>query len=153
MELGEVRRWARRRGVSPSRFRQAHDGALLHAISRLLQAIYRESRVTRLSQDARGRWSLDIGRGPVLRARVGGPLPFGRLETIALPWLVRRRKRRALRTADAFLAALRRCLAGSEYSPVFAALRADFSNSVANVVLNRLLGASLRKTACAIEPA
>jgi siderophore synthetase component len=153
MELGEVRRWARRRRISPSRFRQAHDGALLHAISRLLQAIHRESRVTRLSQDARGRWSLDIGRGPVLRAPVGGPLPYGRLETIALPWLVRRRKRRSLRTAEAFLAALRRCLAGSEYSAVFAALRADFRNSVANVVLNRLLGASLRKTACAVEPA
>lgn len=153
MELAEVRRWARRRGVSPSRFRRVYDGALLHAVSRLLQAIHRESRVARLSQDARGRWSLEIGRGPVLRAAVSGPLPFGRLETLALPWLMQRRKRRALRTADAFLAALRRCLAGPEYSPVFAALGADFRNSVANVVLNRLLGASLRKNASAIEPA
>lgn len=153
MELAEVRRWARRRGVSPARLRQAHDGALLHAISRLLQAIYRESKVTRLSRNTRGRWQLDIGRGPVLRAPVGGPLPFGRLETISAPWLVERRKRRVLRTAEAFLAALRRCLAGSEYRAVFAALSADFKNSVANVALNRLLGASLRRTACAIEPA
>jgi siderophore synthetase component len=153
MDLGEVRRWARRRGISPSRFRQAHDGALLHAISRLLQAIHRESRVTRLWQDTRGRWNLDIGRGPVLRALVSGPLPFGRLETIAAPRLVVRRKRRALRTAEAFLWALRRCLSGSEYSAFFPALRADFRNSVANVVLNRLLGASLRKTSVAIEPA
>lgn len=153
MELAEVRRWARRHGVSPSKFREICDGALLHTISRLLQAIYRETRLTRLWQDARGRWRLDIGHGPVLRAPLGGPLPFGRLETIAAPWLVGRRKRRALRTVAAFLAALRGCLARSEYRRAFPALRADFRNSVANVVLNRLLGASLRDDACAIEPA
>lgn len=153
MEPGDVRRWARRRGISPSRFRRAYDGALAHAISRLLQAIYRESRVARLSQDGRGRWRLEIGRGPVLRAPVGAPLPFGRLETVAAPWLTGRRKGRPLRTVEAFLSALRRSLAGSEYSGVFRALRSDFTNSVANVALNRLLGTSLGKKACAIEPA
>lgn len=153
MQLGEVRRWARRRGVSPSRLREAHDGALLHAISRLLQAIHRESRVTRLSQDGRGRWRLDIGRAPVLRVPVSGPLPFGGLETLARPWLIGARKHRPVRTVEAFLAALRACLAGSEYSAVFGALRSDFENSVANVVLNRLIGTSLGKNSRAIEPA
>jgi len=54
--------------VSASDFRQVHDGALLHVISRLLQAIHRESGIARLLQDARGRWYLDVGRGPILRA-------------------------------------------------------------------------------------
>ena len=68
MQLDEVRRWAGGRGVSASEFRRVHDDALLHSISRLLQAIHRESRATRLSQDAQGRWHLDVGRRRMLRA-------------------------------------------------------------------------------------
>ncbi len=153
MTLNEVRRWAGERRVPASEFRQVYAGALLHSISRLLQAIHRESRVTRLSQDERGRWHLDIGKRTRLRAPVSGPLPFRRLETIASPWLIEAGKRRRLRTASAFLAALKRCVAGSNYSGVFAALSSDFENSVANVVLNRLLGISLGAKARAIEPA
>jgi siderophore synthetase component len=153
MKLQEVRRWASGRGVSASDFRQVYHGALLHVISRLLQAIHRESGITRLSQDARGRWYLDVGRGPILRAPASGPLPFGRVETLSLPWIAGPGKRRRVRTVEAFLAALRPCLAGSEYSCVFPALRGDFENSVANVVLNRLIGRSLGETARAIEPA
>jgi siderophore synthetase component len=153
MTLREVRRWTSRRGVSASDFRQVYDGALLHVISRLLQAIHRESGITRLWQDAQGRWYLDVGRGPVLRAPASGPLPFRRVETLGNPWIVGPGKRRRVRTVGAFLAALRRCLARSEYSRVFPALRGDFENSVANVVLNRLMGKSLGETARAIEPA
>ena len=153
MTLDEVRRWASGRGISTSDFRLVHDGALLHAISRLLQAIYRESRVTRLSQHARGRWRLDVGRGTVLRAPVSGPLPFRKLETIGRPWTAKSGKRRPIRTSSAFLAALQRALVGSEYSSVFAPLRTDFENSVANIVLNRLLGSALGRKARAIEPA
>jgi siderophore synthetase component len=153
MQLQEVRRWARGRGVSASDFRQVYDGALLHVISRLFQAFHRESRITRLSQDARGRWYLDVGRGPILRAPASGPLPFRRVEIVGSPWIVGPGKRQRVRTVEALLAALRRCLARSEYSRVFLALRGDFENSVANVVLNRLIGGSLGETACAIEPA
>jgi IucA / IucC family/Ferric iron reductase FhuF-like transporter len=153
MQLAEVRRWARGRRISVSRFRQAYDGALLHAIARLLQAIYRESRVTRLSQDDRGRWHLDIGRKFILRAPVSGPLPFRRLETIGSPWILTAGTRRRIRTADRFLDALGRCLAGTEYDSVLPALRTDFENSVANVVLNRLIGGALGAKARAIEPA
>jgi siderophore synthetase component len=153
MKLKEVRQWARGRGVSASDFRQVYDGALLHVISRLFQAIHRESRITRLSQDAWGRWYLDVGRGPTLRAPTSGPLPFRRVETVGSPWIVGSGKRHRIRSVEGFLAALRRCLARSDYSPLFRALRADFENSVANVVLNRLIGMSLGDTACAIEPA
>jgi siderophore synthetase component len=153
MQLAEVRRWARGRRIPVPEFRRAYDGALLHAITRLLQAIYRESRVTRLSQDNRGQWHLDVGRKFILRAPVSGPLPFRRLETIGSPWLRNTRTRRRVRTTGAFLNALSRCLAGTEYDSVLPALRADFENSVANVVLNRLIGGSLGPKARAIEPA
>ncbi len=153
MKLQEVRRWASGRGVSASDFQQIYDGALLHVISRLFQAIHRESRITRLSQDARGRWYVDVGRGPILRAPASGPLPFRRIEILGSPWIVGPGNQHRVRTVETFLAALRRCLAGSEYSRVFPALRGDFENSVANVVLNRLIGRSLGETARAIEPA
>jgi hypothetical protein len=152
MKLQQVRRWARRRGTSGSDFQQVYDGALLHVISRLLQAIHRESRITRLSQDSRARWHLDIGRDPILRAPASGPLPFRRVEILGRPWIVGPGRRRRIRTMEAFLAALRHCLARSEYGRLFPALRADFENSVANVVLNRLIGRSLGETARAMEP-
>ena len=145
MKLGEVRRWAAGRGVPAAEFSRVHDGALLHVISRLLQAIYRESSVTRLWRDARGRWYLDVGSQPGLRLPASGPLPFRRLEILAMP--------RRIRTAGGFLRALQRALRGSEYSRVFAALRADFENSVANVTLNRVIGRSLGSKTRALEPA
>jgi siderophore synthetase component len=153
MRLQDVRRWARGRGVSASDFQQVYNGALLHVISRLLQAIHRESQITRLSQDTRGRWYLDVGRGPILRAPASGPLPFRRVEIIDSPWIIGPGKRYRFWTAKTFLRALRPCLARSEYSRAFRALRADFENSVANVLLNRLIARSLRETAGAIEPA
>ena len=111
------------------------------------------SRITRLWQDARGSWYLDVGRGTVLRAPASGPLPFCRVETVGNPWIVTPGKRRRLRTGEAFIAAMERCLALSEYASVFPALQQDFENSIANVVLNRLIGRSLSETARAIEPA
>jgi hypothetical protein len=108
MRVADVRQWANGRGIRAAEFRRVYDGALLHVTSRLLQAIHRESRVTRLSQDAHGRWHLDIGRRSVMRAPVSGPLPFRRLETIGRPWLIGPGKRRRVRTVRAFLAALRK---------------------------------------------
>ena len=139
--------------MSAPDFRQVYGDALLHVISRLLQAIHRESRITRLSQDARGRWHLDVGRGPILRAPASEPLPFRRVEIVGSPWIVEPGRRQRIQTIQAFLVALTRCLARSEYRRVLPALRADFENSVANVVLNRLIGRSLGETAQAIEPA
>lgn len=131
MELEQVRRWARRRGIAAAQFRRVHQAALLHVASRMLQAIHRESGVTRLSQDGH-RWYLAVGR---LKLSASGPLPFRGLEVLAIP--------------RGFLSALQRALRGTEYTRVFSRLRSDFENSVANVTLNRLLGAKAR----AIEPA
>ena len=141
MRLRDVRRWARTRGIRAAQFRRVHDAALLHVISRVLQALYRESPHARLVRDRRGAWQLAVGRG--LRLPASGPLPFRRLEITHSRW----------RSAGGFLRALRRALAGTPYTRVFEALRSDFANSHANVVLNRLLGAALGKNARAIEPA
>lgn len=150
MNLREVRRWARRRRLAASRVSEVSRVALLHSTSRLLQAIYRESEVARLVRDRRGRWSLHIGPGGRLRAPASGPLPFGRLEILGLP---RDDTGQPLRSVRAFIRALEQALAGSAYEKVFPSLRSDFENSVANVLLNRLLGSALGATARAIEPA
>src|SRR4051812_9096427 len=110
MRLAEVRRWASRRGVTARDFRNAYGGALLHSMSRMLQAVYRESGVTRLEQNARGGWSLEIGRAPVVTAPCSGPLPFKRIEIVALAWAEHAGVRRELRSIGTFLRALKACL-------------------------------------------
>jgi siderophore synthetase component len=128
---------------------------LLVAISRLLQAIYREDHAPHsvLRQDGAGRWCLDLGRPLTLRAPVSGPLPFRRLEVTGVPWMTGAGRRQTLRTPQAFLNALRRCLEASQIIGHFRALVEDFKNSFANLVLNRLLGQDLAADAQAIEPA
>jgi len=127
MKLAEVQRWAR------GRLHRAYEGALLHVTSRVLQAIYRESPAICDLRD--GYLQIRKLRFP---AR---PLPFRRLEITALP--------RGMRTMPSVLARLRQSLKGTEYARRWPAFRMDFENSVANVVLNRLLGPKARS----IEPA
>ena len=83
---------------------------------------------------------------------MSGPLPFRRLELTGFPWMIDAGRRRPLHTTQAFLAALRRCLEPSEIVQHFELLAADFDNSFANLVLNRLLGQRLDARAQAIEP-
>lgn len=153
--LRNVRRWARRRGISRSRFIHAYSSAFLVAVSRLLEAIYREGHApeSTFQQEAAGRWHLALGRDQFLTTPVSGPLPFRRLEVTSFPWTVGAGKRRTVRTPQAFLKAVRRCLATSEISHHFERLAEDFKNSFANLVLNRLLGERLDGAAQAIEPA
>jgi siderophore synthetase component len=149
-----VKRWAGTQRISPAAFARVHDDALLLAVSRLLQSIHREGYIpaSALRRDVRGRWSLDIGRAPMLRAPVSGPLPFRRLELVGPPWTMLGGRRRIIRTPRAFLRALRRSLRRSELTRYFDRLVANFDNSFANLVLNRLLGGRLGKRATAIEP-
>jgi len=152
--LAQVERWAREHGVSRARFARVHDRAFLTAVSRLLQALYREGYTpsSALRRDAAGPWSLDLGKEPTLRAPVSGPLPFRRLEVTGVPWTIGPRGRTLLRTPRAFLHALRRCLTAPGIVRRFDRVVADFDNSFANLVLNRLLGDRLRRGALAIEP-
>ena len=148
---------ARGRRVSAAEFRRVHDGALLHSISRLLQAIYRESAVGRLWEaGARADWQLPYRPAscsacprertpPISQARDHRPVPVVVLTRAAPPasW-----HGGGIRCGAAALP-----LALCRYHAVFAALRSDFQNSVANVILNRLLGSASGEKTQALEPA
>jgi siderophore synthetase component len=152
--LRAVRQWARERRIGRARLTHAYEAAFLVAVSRLLQSIFRERHAphARLWQSDAGQWFLDLGRQPMLRAPVSGPLPFRRLELTGFPWKIVAGRRRLLRSTRAFLHALRPCLASSELAQHFDRLIADFDNSFANLVMNRLIGERLDAGAQAIEP-
>ncbi|HSF05997.1 MAG TPA: IucA/IucC family C-terminal-domain containing protein [Methylomirabilota bacterium] len=154
MTLRDVRRWAGERRIGRARLARACEAAFRVAVSRLLQGIYREGLVpyTALWQSDAGRWFLDLGREPMLRAPVSGPLPFRRLELTGLPWAIVAGRRRLLHSTRTFLNALRPCLEPSKLARHFDRLAADFDNSFANLVLNRLIGQQLDAGAQAVEP-
>ena len=134
--LRAVRQWAGERRIGRARFTHVYEAAFLVAVSRLLQAIFRERHVphARLWQNDAGHWFLDLGREPILRAPVSGPLPFRRLELTGFPWKIVAGRRRQLRSTRAFLNALRFCLEPSELAQYFDRLVSDFNNSFANLV-------------------
>jgi len=152
--LRDVRQWAGERRIGRARLARAYEAAFLVAVSRLLQGIYREDLAPHaaLWQSDAGRWFLDLGREPMLRAPVSGPLPFRRLELTGFPWTIVAGRRRLLRNTRAFLNALRPCLEPSELARHFDRLVADFDNSFAHLVLNRLIGLRLDAGAQAVEP-
>jgi siderophore synthetase component len=152
--LRAVRRWAGERRIGALRFTQAYEAAFLVAVSRLLQAIFRESHAphAKLWQNDAGQWFLDLGREPMLRAPVSGPLPFRRLEMAGYPWKIVAGRRRRLRSTRAFLNALALCLRPSRLTRYLDRLIADFDNSFANLVMNRLIAQRLNAGAKAIEP-
>lgn len=154
MTLRDVRQWAGERRIGRARLARAYEAAFLVAVSRLLQGIYREDLAPHaaLWQSDAGRWFLDLGREPMLRAPVSGPLPFRRLELTGFPWTIVAGRRRLLRNTRAFLNALRPCLEPSELARHFDRLVADFDNSFAHLVLNRLIGLRLDAGAQAVEP-
>src|SRR5713226_10012191 len=80
--LHAVRHWAGERRIGKARLAHAYEAAFFVAVSRLLQGIFREGHAphARLWQSGAGQWFLDLGREPMLRAPVSGPLPFRRLE-------------------------------------------------------------------------
>jgi siderophore synthetase component len=152
--LRAVRQWARERRIGSARLKGTYEDAFLVAVSRLLQSIFREGHAphARLWQSEAGPWFLDLGREPMLRAPVSGPLPFRRLELTGFPWQIVAGRRRQLRSTRAFLNALRPCLKPSQLARHFARLIADFDNSFAHLVLNRLIAQGLDSGAKAVEP-
>ncbi|XIA64638.1 IucA/IucC family protein [Bradyrhizobium sp. TZ2] len=154
MTLRTVRQWAGQRRIGAARLTHTYEAAFLVAVSRLLQSIFREGHAphARLWQGDAGKWFLDLGREPILRAPVSGPLPFRRLELIGFPWKLVAGRRRLLRSTRAFLNALRPCIEPSELAQHFDRLIADFDNSFANLMMNRLMAERLDANAQAIEP-
>jgi siderophore synthetase component len=154
MTLRAVRQWARERRIGRARVTHAYEVAFLVAVSRLLQSIFREGHAShaRMWQSDAGQWFLDLGREPMLRAPVSGLLPFRRLELTGFPSKIVAGRRRLLRSTRAFLNALRPCVESSVLDQHFDRLIADFDNSFANLVMNRLIAQRLDAGAQAIEP-
>jgi len=152
--LRAVSQWAGERRISRGLLTRAYEAAFLVAVSRLLQSIFREGHAphARLWQSDAGQWFLDLGDEPMLRAPVSGPLPFRRLELSGFPLTIVAGRRRVLHTTRAFLNGLRPCVEASELAPHFDRLVADFDNSFANLVVNRLIAEQLDADAQAIEP-
>jgi siderophore synthetase component len=149
-----VRQWADECRIGRSQFTHAYQAAFLVSVSRLLQAIFREGHAPHaaLWQGDADQWFFDLGREPILRATVSGPLPFRRLELTGLPYKIVAGRRCLLRSPGAFLNALRLCLESAKLAQHFDRLIADFNNSFANLVLNRLMALRLDGGAQAIEP-
>src|SRR5262245_9088615 len=152
--LRAVRQWADERRIGRSQFSHAYHAAFLVSVSRLLQSIFRERHAPHaaLWQGNAEAWFLDLGREPILRAPVSGPLPFRRLELTGFPCKIVAGRKRLLRSPGAFLNALRLCLGSAKLAEHFDRLIADFNNSFANLVLNRLMALRLDGGAQAIEP-
>jgi siderophore synthetase component len=152
--LRAVRRWAGERRIGRAQLAHVYEAAFLVAVSRLLQAVFREGHAPHagLWRSDAGQWFLDLGRDPMLRAPVSGPLPFRRLELTGFPLKIVAGRRRTLRTTRAFLIALRPCIESSELAQHFDRLIADFNNSFANLVMNRLIARRLDADAQASEP-
>ena len=151
--LRAVRQWAAECGIGRAQFTHAYEAAFLVAVSRLLQAIFREGLAPHMAswQSDSGQWFLDLGREPMLRAPIS-PLPFRRLELTGFPLKIVVGRRRLLRSTRAFLDALRASVGQSKLAKHFDRLVADFDNSFANLVMNRLISQRLSASAQAIEP-
>jgi siderophore synthetase component len=154
MTLHAVRQWAGERRIGGARLAHAYEAAYFVAVSRLLQGIFREGHAPHaaLWRSEAGQWFLDLGREPMLRAPVSGPLPFRRLDLTGFPLKIVAGRRRVLRTTRSFLNALRPCVEPSVLARHFDRLIADFNNSFANLVMNRLIAQRLDASAQAIEP-
>ena len=154
MTLPAVRQWAGEHRIGRAQLARAYEDAFLVAVSRLLNAIFQEGHASyaELWRSDAGQWFLDLGREPMLRAPVNAPLPFRGLELTGFPWKIVAGRRHLLRGTRAFLNALRPCVEPSELALHFDRLIADFDNSFANLVLNRLIAHRLDTAAQAIEP-
>lgn len=154
MNLRQVKQWSVAQGINQATLRGLCAESLLLAVSRLLQGIHREQYgcPSMLKRAKNGSWWLIVGQNALIETPITGPLPFGRIEAVGLPQLVQRGQRRPLATSLAFLRALRSCFTSPEALSAIDRLKADFRNSLANLVLNRVLFHLRSSKSCAIEP-
>jgi hypothetical protein len=149
--LGSVRRWALAHGLTRAAFLVAYRTSLVLAIGRLTQAVYRErlcaARV--VDHPQLGICVLLGGSRPLLVPIVAKT--FCRLDARSL----RRgpRELAPLERGGSFLRRLAQVLHDSPAAAHRAKIARDFHNSLANLVLNRLLKVRRKKLARALEPA
>lgn len=147
--LRQVRAWATAAGLSPSAFASLYRGALRKAMSNLVQALWRE-RLCPCRETPEG---LALGEDGALWAPAQTDLPFRRLRLIDWPTCRNGdEEERTLRSAGPFLRVLAPLVPDWTQDDI-RHLRRDFHNSLANLVLNRVLVRLRPGNAVALEPA
>lgn len=156
--LHEVRRWALKQRVGRNLLRAFYKQSLRIAVSRLLQAVYREQFGTSsVVLDKPGQLRLVIGR----KLKVVAPLDdttntYLRLELVDFPSIEVRDRKISLDTANKFFRYFRLCIAADEDEldarQNLAKIKDDFDNSFANLILNRILFHLGGEETRAIEP-
>lgn len=151
--LRRIRQWALASGVARADLRDHCRDALLLCISNLVQALHREALCTTRAADGEIRLEGTTADGPAqLIAPAHTDLPFKRLRVTGWPRLRTAHDERVLRTGGAFLRALADIVPGCDQDEGRKHLRADFDNSFANLVLNRLLAQRRGLGPTALEP-
>jgi hypothetical protein len=150
MELAKVEGWALAAGLSETRLRELRDDALLTAITAVLQRVLQEryGALSWMEQDRAGVKWLIVGADQTLRVPLHSASTAVRLAASGFPES-RRGAVRPLTTAPDFLSALRDVW--TEAIP-FERLAADFEDSFANLVLNRVLFELRQKKSSVLEP-
>lgn len=147
--LKQVRTWALGAGISRTDLQRHYRSSLLTCISNLTQALCRES----LCPFSTGPDRLQLGETMRLTAPARSGLPFDRLQITGWPTLEAPAHVRVLRTGGAFIRAITAIVPAWENRPYNENLRSDFHNSLANMVLNRVLVQLRPCNKIALEPA
>lgn len=152
VNLWAVRRLARDQGVSRQAFLAAYRQSFQLAVARLVQALYRERLCTcRVITRGAAGTVIAFGKPAVLTVPVRSR-PFVRLEIDTWP-PCHARGQRPVEWSGAFLRHFATALARSPLEPLQSGLLRDFRNSLANLVLNLLLGTRPGVKRGAPEPA
>ncbi|MDX3537374.1 IucA/IucC family protein [Streptomyces sp. MB09-01] len=154
MDLGEVEQWSRTAGVSGPQFLVVYEESLSLAVLRLIHTAHRErfQGPSAVKQDGEGTWRLVTGAShTAVSIPVTAPLPLDRLEAAGPPAQWTHDGWRTVNTAGEFLEALRHAWPQAEST--FDRMSEDFTNSLANLILTRLLFLKRRLDAPMVEPA
>ena len=152
--LRQVRRWCLEQRLDRRWIADAHREALRTCVGRLALAIHVErfAVATRVEAAPGSTATLWLGAGALLRVPLDRPAGEDHCDAADLPTWQGPAGARTLRSAGAFWRALESVALADAAGAMLAGLRADFANSLANLVLNRALRERLTPEGAAIEP-
>ena len=152
--LRHVRRWCIAHGFARRWIVDAHREALRVGVGRIAHAIHVErfGMASRLDATSGSATTLALGGEGRLRVPVDATTGEDHFDAVDLPTWHGPEGLRTLRSAGSFWRVLARTALADADGAALAGLRADFANSLANLVLNRALRERLATTGLALEP-